>query len=63
MTAQMQAQRKAIAGAGIGGPVAVVLVWILETLGVEVPAEVAVAITAILGFVAAWITKQPETMK
>lgn len=39
-------------GAGaVGGAVAVVAVWIASAFGVEPPAEVAVALGTILGFV------------
>lgn len=39
----------ATAGTGLAGAAAVVLVWILTVCGVEVPAEVAAALAALIG--------------
>ena len=51
----LQPQPKVVAG-GIGGSVAIVLVWALGQAGVNMPPEVAAAVSAILGFVAAYLT-------
>ena len=44
-----------IASAGIAGALTVVLVWLVGVLGVEVPAEVASAVTVIIAFAAGYI--------
>jgi len=46
-----------VQNAGIAGALTVVLVWAATLLGVEVPPEVASAITTILSFAAGFITK------
>lgn len=44
-------------GAAIGGAVAVLLVWGLSLAGVEVPAEVSVAIGTILSVAGSYVAK------
>jgi hypothetical protein len=50
--------RPKVAAAGIAGAATTILIFILERLGVEVPADVAAAITALLAFVAGYFTPQ-----
>lgn len=54
MTAQTRPEAKVVAS-GATGAATIVLVWMLGALGVEVPAEVASAITVILSAVAGYI--------
>ncbi|CAB4171690.1 hypothetical protein UFOVP929_13 [uncultured Caudovirales phage] len=44
-----------IASAGIAGALTVVLVWIVGVLGIDVPAEVASAVTVIIAFAAGYM--------
>jgi hypothetical protein len=44
-----------VAGAGMGGGVAVILIWLIESSGVTVPAEVAGAIASLVSFALAWL--------
>lgn len=41
--------------AGIAGAVTLVIVFVLGQLGVEIPADVAAAVTTIIAFVAAYV--------
>lgn len=41
--------------AGIAGAVTLVIVFVLGRLGVEIPADVAAAVTTIIAFVAAYL--------
>jgi len=53
------APRPKVAAAGIAGAATTILIWILNSLmGVEVPPEVAAAITTILAFLAGYFTPQ-----
>jgi len=47
-----------VAAAGIGGAASVVLVYILGQFGLDVPPEVASAITTLAAFVAGYMTKE-----
>jgi len=47
-----------VAAAGIGGSVSIVLIWILSQLGIDMPAEVASAITAIVSFAAGYLVQE-----
>ena len=46
-----------VAAAGIGGSVAIVLIWLAGQFGVELSAEVASAITAIVAFAAGYFKR------
>lgn len=54
----------ATAGTGVAGALGVLLIWILDINGVEVPAEVAGAIVVLIGAIgtllAGWLVK-PQT--
>lgn len=52
----MKPQPKVAAG-GVGGAVAIILVWALGYAGVDVTAEVAAAITSVISFAFAYIKK------
>lgn len=54
----MTPNRKVTAG-GLGGALAMVLVWGLGELGVDVPAEVAAALSTVVGFGLAYFTNEP----
>lgn len=58
----MKPQRKVVAG-GLAGAVSSIVVWLLQSLAqVDVPAEQAVAITAIVTFVVQYfVANAPET--
>lgn len=46
-----------VAAGGVAGAVTIILVWLLNTAaGVDVPPEVASALTTVLSFAAGWIT-------
>lgn len=47
-----------VAAAGIGGAIAVVLVWVTGLFGVDMPGEVAAAFTVILAFAAGYFTRE-----
>ncbi|WP_439946520.1 hypothetical protein [Streptomyces sp. BBFR109] len=47
-----------VAAAGIGGSVSIVLIWMLNQLGIDMPVEVASAITAIVSFLAGYLVKE-----
>lgn len=49
-------ERKEVAGGGIGGALAAIVVWIVSLLGAVVPPEVAAALGSVLGAVVAWLT-------
>lgn len=49
--------RKVGAG-GIGGAVAIIIVWVVGLFGVDVPAEVAAAFGTLGSFVAGWATSE-----
>lgn len=46
-----------VTAAGVGGAFAIVLVWILGQFGVDMPAEVAAAVTTLLAFAAGWLRR------
>jgi putative flippase GtrA len=53
------APRPKVAAAGIAGAITTIVIWILNSLlGVEVPPEVAAAITTVLAFLAGYFTPQ-----
>jgi len=43
------------AAAGIGGALAVIIVWVLSLFSIDVPPEVAAALTTILSFGASYL--------
>lgn len=49
-----------VAAGGAAGAVTIVLVWIAGLLGLEVPAEVASAVTVLIGTAAAWLKSDPS---
>lgn len=51
---QRLAPRRKVAAAGLGGASAVLIVWVVGLFGVELPPEVAGAITTIVGFLVAY---------
>lgn len=46
--------RPKVAAAGIAGAFTALLVWVLATFGVEMPAEAASAVTTLVAFAAGW---------
>jgi hypothetical protein len=50
----MPVHRKVQAGA-IGGALGIIVVWILESLGVDVPSEVGAAISTVIGATLGWL--------
>jgi hypothetical protein len=52
-----------VAAAGIGGSLSVVLVWVAGMFGVEVPAEVASAITTIVAFFAGYLVREKRVVE
>jgi hypothetical protein len=47
-----------IASAGVAGALTIVLMWVVSLFGVDVPAEVASAVTIIIAFAAGYIRPQ-----
>jgi putative flippase GtrA len=47
-----------VAAAGIGGSISIVLIWVLNRVGIDMPVEVASAITAIVSFLAGYFVKE-----
>lgn len=48
-----------VAAAGIGGSISVVLVYVVQQIfNIEIPAEVASALTAIISFAAGYLVKE-----
>lgn len=47
-----------VAAAGVGGSLAVVLVWVAGLAGVEMPAEVAAAVALLLSFGAGYLKRE-----
>lgn len=47
-----------VAAAGIGGSISIVLIWVLNQVGIDMPVEVASAITAIVSFAAGYLVKE-----
>ncbi len=48
-----------VAAGGIAGALTVILVWLVGLAGVDVPAEVASAITVVIGFAAGYLKSAP----
>ncbi|WP_153008332.1 MULTISPECIES: hypothetical protein [Rhodococcus] len=46
-----------VAATGIAGSIAIVLIWVAGLAGIDMPAEVAAAITAIIAFGAGYMKK------
>lgn len=44
-----------VAAAGVGGAVTVLVVWVLGQAGMDVPAEIAAAISTVVGFAAGYL--------
>lgn len=55
----MQPTQK-VAAAGIGGSLSIVLVYILGQFGLEVPPEVASAVTALVSFGAGYLVRETK---
>jgi len=53
----MAKNRKAVATGVIGGPLAVVLVWLIHVAGYEIPQEVAAAIATLINVIVAAVVK------
>lgn len=49
-----------VAASGIAGALTVVLVYVLSLVGVDVPTEVAAAVTVIIAFVAGYLRSQGD---
>lgn len=49
-----------ISAAGIGGSIAVVLVWGLGQFGVDMPPEVAASVATLLAFAAGYLRHDPR---
>lgn len=47
-----------VGGGVLAGALAVILVWVLSLLGVEVPGAVGAAIATVLGFAVAWFVPE-----
>jgi len=47
-----------IKGGGVGGGISIVLIWLLGLVGVEVPADVAVAFGGLAVWLSAYFTKE-----
>ena len=47
-----------VAAAGIGGSLAIVLVYVIGQFGVDLPAEVAAAVATIVSFLAGYFVKE-----
>lgn len=48
-----------VVGAGAGGAIATILVWVLGLAGVEVPPEVAAALATVVAFIGGYIRREP----
>lgn len=55
----MTAVHPKVAAAGAAGAVTIILVWAVSLAGVDVPPEVASAVTTLLAFAAGYIKKGP----
>jgi hypothetical protein len=47
--------KEAVAGAGVGGSLAVLTGWVLQTQGITVPVEAGAAMGSLFGLVAAYL--------
>ncbi len=56
MNPELKPQRK-VTAAGLGGAIAIVAVWTAGQFGLEVPPEVAAAVSTIFSFVAGYLVK------
>lgn len=52
-----------VAAGGITGAVSLILVWAVGLAGLEVPAEVAAAFTAVLAFAASYLVREKDSGK
>ena len=50
-----------VAAAGVGLPVALILVWILQVNGVKVPPEISAAIGSIISFALAYMIRDKSS--
>ena len=48
-----------VTAAGLGGALAVLLVWVLGLVGADPPATVAAALTTLCSFAAGYLVKEP----
>lgn len=51
-----------VAAAGIGGSLTIVVVYVLGLMGVELPAEVASALTALISFAAGYLVREKRVV-
>lgn len=52
-----------IAASGIGGSVSIVLVWLAGLTGLEVPPEVAAAVTTIISFLSGYLVREKRVVQ
>lgn len=52
-----------VGGGGIGGSAAVLIIFIAQQLGLEVPAEVAAAFVAVIMFVVSYLIPEKENYR
>jgi putative flippase GtrA len=52
-----------VAAAGIGGALAIVLIWIAGLFNVEVPPEVAASIAAIVSFATGYLVREKRVVE
>lgn len=52
------APTRKVAAGSVGGAVGVILIFVLSQFGVEVPAEVAAAISTVLGFAMSYLVPE-----
>ena len=57
MTTPSRKPTKKVAAAGTAGAASIVLVWLLGQAGVEVPAEVASALTTLIAFAGGYLKR------
>lgn len=50
-----------VASAGLGGSVSVVLFWWLRLAGVDIPSDVAAALSSLLSFAMAWLVRDASS--
>jgi hypothetical protein len=52
-----------VAAAGVGGSLSIVLVWVTGMFGIEVPPEVASAVTTLVAFFAGYLVKEKRVVE
>lgn len=63
MDSQGKMPSKKVASGGLAGGLSILLVWALNELGMEVPAEVAAAIATLVSFAVGYFVPEPEVKK